>query len=147
MFKRTLIIALLTALPYVIHAQAFGEWENRSGQALLIVDAGSAYGAIIVRCDDGEPSVYVDVGFALAVRRPIAVRYRFDGGATIEGRWHPSTDGVGTFAPNGAQFANALARRYRLWFEATDAAGTEHSAEFPLAGSARAIQPVLEACR
>ena len=147
MFKRTLIIALLAAAPSLVLAQAFGEWENRSGQALVIVDAGNAYGAIIVRCDDGDPSVYVDVGFALAVRRPIAVRYRFDGGATVAGRWHPSSDGVGTFAPNGAEFANALARRYRLWFEAIDVAGTAHSAEFPLTGSARAIQPVLDACR
>ncbi len=147
MLKRVFIIALLAAMPYSAQGQAFGEWEHRSGQALVIVEAGSAYGAIIVRCDNGEPSVYVDVGFALAVSRPVAVRYRFDGGMTAEGRWRPSSDGVGTFSPNAVAFANALARRYQLWFEATDAAGTAHSAEFPLAGSARAIQPVLAACR
>ena len=139
--------ALIAVVPCIVQAQAFGEWENRSGQALVIADGGNAYGAIIVRCDDGEPSVYVDVGFALAVSRPIAVRYRFDGGMIAEGRWRPSSDGVGAFAPNAAEFANALARRHRLWFEATDAAGTAHAAEFPLAGSARAIQPVLTACR
>ncbi|MEX0899941.1 MAG: hypothetical protein WD081_04530 [Gammaproteobacteria bacterium] len=144
---RSFTIALLALAPCLVHAQAFGEWENRSGQALVIVSTGETYGAIIVRCEDGEPSVYVDVGFALAVRRPIAVRYRFDGGMTAEGRWRPSSDGVGTFAPNAAVFANALARRYELWFEATDAAGTEHSAVFPLAGSARAIRPVLAGCR
>lgn len=147
MFKRALIIALIAAAPCFAHAQAFGEWEHRSGQALIIVEAGNnAYGAIIVRCDGGTPSVYIDVGFALAVRRPIAVRYRFDNGMTAEGRWRPSSDGVGAFAPNAAEFATALARRYQLWFEAIDVAGTAHAAEFPLTGSARAIRPVLAAC-
>ena len=149
---RALVASLLVAMPAAGGAEAFGEWEYRENdrvhQALVVVEAPGAdgFGAIVVRCDVAGLSVFVDVGAPLVVRRPVAVEFQFDASPESSARWHPSRDGVGTFAPDARGRADELARRYHLTFTALDRDGERHRVDFPLLGSAAAIRPVLAAC-
>lgn len=149
---RALAAALIVAAaPATTAAKTFGEWEHvqtdgTARQALVVVSTDAGFAAIVVRCDRGQVRTFVDVGAPLVVRRPVAVRYRFDDRQTVPDRWHPTDDGIGTFAPEPLAFARQLAGLHHLWFEATDPRGRVHAADFPLAGSARAIRPVLAEC-
>lgn len=98
---------------------------------------------VVVRCSGANYDIIVGVGDYIGSSEAYPVTYRIDDKEAVgAGRWSPSTEGTMVFVPNRLKddLLEELKSSSKIAFQVTNHRGTQHTAVFPLHGSARAIK-------
>jgi hypothetical protein len=129
----------------------WGEWaynpgtdpmtDKNLGMAVIAIREERSH--IVVRCDGSDRfDIFISVGEYLGSKSG-PVTFRVDSQPAIDaGRWGINTEGTSVYVPERKrnEMLRYLKSGHTIIFKIHDFRGTQHFAEFPLAGSSAAIK-------